>query len=200
MSSAERTASNSDSSSFVSGISAQPLLYRTIDGVLQGAAAETPHRGALSVPFQSMRWTFGELDLAVERVARGLIACGLKPGERIGIWAPNCAEWILTMFAAARAGLVLVNINPAYRSTELKFALRLVGCRALVFAPRFKTSDYAQMLRSLIPELAAAAPGRLECAAFPELRLLVQLGTKHSSGTLSFDALKASGHDLDGAT
>src|SRR6202035_5745522 len=120
--------------------------------------------------------------------------------DRIGIWAPNRVEWILTMFAAARAGLVLVNINPAYRSTELKFALRLVGCRALVFAPRFKTSDYAQMLRSLIPELAAAAPGRLECAALPELRLLVELGTKHSSGTLSFDALKASGHDLDGAT
>jgi fatty-acyl-CoA synthase len=197
MSSAERTASNSDSLSFVSGISAQPLLYRTIDGVLQGAAAETPHRVALSVPFQSMRFTFGELDRAVERVARGLIACGLVPGERIGIWAPNCAEWILTMFAAARAGLVLVNINPAYRSSELEFALRLVGCRALVFAPRFKTSDYAAMLKSLIPELPTAAPGRLMCAAFPELRLLVQLGSEPLHGTLSFDDLAAAGHDLD---
>ena len=186
--------------SFVSGTSDEPLLYRTVDDVLKAAVDEAPERAALVVPFQSIRFTFAELDREVEQVARGLIAAGLEPGERIGIWAPNCAEWILTMFAAARAGLVLVNINPAYRSTELKFALRLVGCRALVFAPRFKTSDYAQMLRSLIPELAAAAPGRLECAAFPELRLLVQLGTKHSSGTLSFDALKASGHDLDGAT
>jgi fatty-acyl-CoA synthase len=181
----------------VSGISAQPLLYRTIDGVLRGAAAETPHRVALSVPFQSMRFTFGELDRAVERVARGLIACGLVPGERIGIWAPNCAEWILTMFAAARAGLVWVNINPAYRSSELEFALRLVGCRALVFAPRFKTSDYAAMLKSLIPELPTAAPGRLMCAAFPELRLLVQLGSEPLHGTLSFDDLAAAGHDLD---
>src|SRR6202011_802550 len=117
----------------------------------------------------------------------------------IGIWAPNCAEWILTMFGAARAGLALVNINPAYRTTELEFALRLVGCRALVFAPRFKTSDYVDMLRSLIPELGAAAPGRLACAAFPELRVLVQLGTEPSSGALSFEDLKACGRDLDAA-
>ena len=183
--------------SFVSGTSDRPLLYRTVDGVLQEAAAAAPNRVALSVPYQSMRFTFTELDREVERVARGLIACGLVPGERIGIWAPNCAEWILTMFAAARAGLVLVNINPAYRSSELEFALRLVGCRALVFAPRFKTSDYAAMLKSLIPELPTAAPGRLMCAAFPELRLLVQLGSEPLRGTLSFDDLVAAGHDLD---
>src|SRR6202034_4401986 len=164
--------------SFVSGTSDRPLLYRTVDGVLKSAAAEVPHRDALVAPFQSLRFTFAALDREVERVARGMLACGLKPGERIGIWAPNCAEWILTLFGAARAGLVLVYINPAYRNTELEFALRLVGCRALVFAPRFKSSDYAAMLSSLIPELGAAAPGRLECAAFPELRLLVQLGAE----------------------
>jgi fatty-acyl-CoA synthase len=185
--------------SFVSGISEAPLLYRTVDGVLKAAAGAGPERAALVVPFQSVRLTFAELDREVERVARGMIACGLEPGERIGIWAPNCAEWILTMFGAARAGLILVNINPAYRGTELELALRQVGCRALVFAPRFKTSDYADMLRSLIPELAAAAPGRLACAAFPELRLLVQLGTEAASGTLSFDDLKAAGHELDAA-
>ncbi len=182
--------------SYVSGPSERPLLYRTVDGVLKAAAAETPDRAALVVPFQSRRFTFAEFDGEVERVARGMVACGLKPGERIGIWAPNCAEWVLTMFGAARAGLVLVNINPAYRLTELEFALRLVGCRALVFAPRFKTSDYAAMLNSLIPELAMAAPGRLVCAAFPQLRLLVQLGTEVLAGTLSFDDLMASGHDL----
>jgi fatty-acyl-CoA synthase len=177
----------------VSGTSDEPLLYRTVDEVLKAAVDEVPDRAALVVPFQALRFTFAEFDREVERVARGMIASGLRPGERIGIWAANCAEWILTMFGAARAGLVLVNINPAYRSSELEFALRLVGCRALVFAPRFKTSDYAQMLHSLIPELAAAVPGRLECAAFPELRLLVQLGAEHSNGTLSFDELKACG-------
>src|SRR6202790_3048878 len=190
---------NSSSLVFVSGTSERPLLYRTVDGVLKAAADAAPDRPALIVPFQSIRFTFTELDRCVERAARGLLACGLKPGDRLGIWAPNCAEWILTMFAAARAGLILVNINPAYRGTELELALRQVGCRALVFAPRFKTSDYADMLRSLIPELAAAAPGRLACAAFPELRVLVQLGTDASSGTLSFDDLKAAGQDLDAA-
>jgi fatty-acyl-CoA synthase len=185
--------------SFVSGIGEAPLLYRTVDGVLKAAVGEIPERAALVVPFQSVRFTFAELDREVERVARGMVACGLEPGERIGIWAPNCAEWILTMFGAARAGLILVNLNPAYRGTELELALRLVGCRALVFAPRFKTSDYADMLRSLIPELSAAAPGRLACAAFPELRLLVQLGTEPMSGTLSFNDLKAAGHDVEAA-
>jgi fatty-acyl-CoA synthase len=185
--------------SFVSGTSDQPLLYRTVDGVLKAAAAGTPDRDALVVPFQSLRYTFVELDREVERVARGMTACGLKAGERVGIWAPNCAEWILTMFGAARAGLVLVNINPAYRNTELEFALRLVGCRALVFAPRFKSSDYAAMLQFLIPELKDAASGRLVCAAFPELRLLVQLGAEPMAGTLSFDDLMTSGHDVDEA-
>jgi len=192
-----RAANRPTNLSFVSGASDQPLLYRTVDGVLKAAAEEWPDRTALVAPFQSLRFTFAELDRAVERLARGMAACGLLPGERIGIWAPNCAEWVLTLFAAARAGLVLVNINPAYRGTELEFALRLVGCRALVFAPRFKSSDYAAMLASLIPELSAAAPGRLACAALPELRLLVHLGREPVSGALSFDDLLASGHDLD---
>ncbi len=183
--------------SFVSGTSDRPLLYRTVDGVLKAAAAEGPERLALAAPYQSLRFTFAQFDGAVERIARGMIACGLEPGERIGIWAPNCAEWVLTLFAAARAGLTLVNLNPAYRSMEMDFALKLVGCRALVFAPRFKTSDYAGMLASLIPELAAAAPGRLVCAAYPELRLLVQLGKEPLAGTLAFDDLAAAGHDLD---
>ena len=183
--------------SFVSGISGRPLLYRTVDGVLRAAAEEHPARPALVVTHQSMRFTYAELDREVERVARGLIACGLEVGERIGIWAPNCAEWVLTMFAAARAGLVLVNLNPAYRTMELEFALRLVGCRALVFAPRFKSSDYAGMLGALIPELVEAAPGRLLCTGFPDLRLLIQLGTDPLPGTLSFADLGAAGHDLD---
>jgi fatty-acyl-CoA synthase len=186
--------------SFVSGVSDLPLLYQTVDGVLKAAASNGPNSLALAVPLQSLRYNFAELDAQVEQVARGMIGCGLEPGTRIGIWAPNCAEWVLTMFAAARAGLVLVNINPAYRRTELEYALRLVGCRALVFATRFKTSDYAAMLQSLIPELSATTvPGMLECAAFPELRLLVQLGAEPLSGALSFEQLIAAGQDVDAA-
>ncbi len=183
--------------SFVSGTGEQPLVYRTVDGVLRAAAADVPGGLALAVPFQSTRMTFAEFDREVERLARGMVACGLQVGERIGIWAPNCVEWILTLFAAARAGLVLVNINPAYRHTELEFALRLVGCRALVFARSFKSSDYAAMLNSLIPELATAAPGSLKCAALPDLRVLVQLGGEPTRGTLSFDDFMACGHDVE---
>jgi len=183
----------------VSGASAQPLLYRTVDGALKAAALEAADRAALVVPSQSIRWTYAEFDREVERTARGMVACGLEPGERIGIWAPNCAEWVLTLFGAARAGLILVNINPAYRGAELEFALRKVGCRALVFAPRFKSSDYAAMLQSLMPEIADAAPGRLASAALPELRLLVQLGGESRGGMLSFDELLARGNGLDDA-
>jgi fatty-acyl-CoA synthase len=187
------TVSGESALSYVSGVSDRPLLFRTIDGVLKAAAGEMPHHPALIVPFQSRRFTFADFDREVERAARGMLACGLQPGERIGIWAPNCTEWLLTMFAAARAGLILVNVNPAYRSSELQYALRLVGCRALVFAPRFKSSDYAAMLNSLIPELSSAVPGRLASAAFPELRVLVQLGIGHLAGTLSFEDLLAGG-------
>ncbi len=185
--------------SFVSGTSEAPLLYRTVDGVLKAAAAEGPNRTALVVPFQSLRYTYAEFDREVDLVARGLLACGLRSGERIGIWAPNCAEWVLSLFAAARAGLVLVNINPAYRTTELEFVLRLVGCRALVFAPRFKTSDYVGMLQALIPELGNATPGSLDCAAFPELNLLIQLSAAPMQGSMSFDDVIALGRAADAA-
>ncbi len=182
--------------SFVSGASAQPLLYRTIDDVLRAAVAGGPDRLALVVPHQSVRYTFGELDAAADRFARGLLGCGLKPGDRIGIWAPNCVEWLLTMFAAARAGLILVNINPAYRTSELDHALRLVGCRALVFAASFKGSDYLAMLRELLPELTYAAHGRLLAERFPELRLLVRIAADAAPGCLSFADLEAAGHDV----
>jgi len=186
--------------SFVSGPSVRPLLYQTVDEVLKAAVAGGPDRLALAVPHQSLHYTFRELDGEVERVARGLIACGLEPGDRIGIWAPNCLEWVLTMFAAARAGLILVNINPAYRTGELEFALRLVGCRALVFAAEFKGSDYAAMLRALVPELAAASHGRLLAASFPELRLLVQIGVAQPPGCLAFEDLKVAGDSVAGST
>ena len=179
--------------SFVSGTSAQPLVHHTVDGVLKAALSAGASRPALVVSHQARRLNFAELDAEVERVARGFLACGLQPGERVGIWAPNCVEWILTMFAAARAGLILVNINPAYRTSELAFALQHVGCRALVFAPRFKSSDYAAILNSLIPELPGASAGRLRSQGLPELRLLVQIGEQPIAGSLSFEALKAAG-------
>jgi fatty-acyl-CoA synthase len=179
--------------SYVSGTSDRPLVYRTVDEVLKRALAEVPARSAVVSAHQSISYSFAEFDREVERAARGMIACGLEPGQRIGIWSPNCLEWLLTMFGAARAGLILVNINPAFRSSELEFALRHVGCTALVFAPRFKGSDYSQMLSSLLPELAQSAPGRLSSPSFPALRLLIDLGERPLSGALSFGTLMERG-------
>jgi fatty-acyl-CoA synthase len=183
--------------SFTSGTSEQPLLYRTVDQVLEEAVAGGPDRLALVVAHQGLRYTFAELDREVGRVARGFVGAGLEPGDRIGIWAPNCVEWMLTLFAAARAGLILVNINPAYRTGELEFALRSSGCRALVYTPRFKTSDYSAMLGSLLPELASATPGALRSSLLPELRLLVRLGSEPMPGSVTFDELKALGVAVD---
>jgi fatty-acyl-CoA synthase len=183
--------------SFTSGTSSRPLLYRTVDGVLKAALQQGADRLALVVTHQGLRYSFAELDAEVERVARSFLACGLEVGDRVGIWAPNCAEWLLTMFAASRAGLVLVNINPAYRVTELDFALRLTGCRALVFMSRFKTSDYDAMLRSILPELESAAPGKLAAGACPDLRWLIRIDSEPMRGGLTFEEFTAAGGDVD---
>jgi len=142
---------------------------------------------------QGLRYTYVQLDAAVKRTARGLTACGLAPGERIGLWSPNNAEWVITLFAAARTGLILVNINPAYRAAELEFALRQSGCSALLMAASFKSSDYIGMMRGLIPELEGAVPGRLACAKLPLLRILVQLSASDVDGFMSFTDLNLAG-------
>jgi fatty-acyl-CoA synthase len=185
--------------SFVTGDRGRPLLDLTVDAVLRAAVAAHPGRPALVVPHDGVRLSYSELDAMVESVARGLLAAGLEPGDRIGIWAPNRAEWFLTMFAAARAGLILVNVNPAYRTSELEFALRHVGCRALVFPPAFKTSDYAGMLAQLIPEIAVSKAGHLASPRFPDLRLLIQIGGVPAPGMLGFAEIIALGARTDGA-
>jgi fatty-acyl-CoA synthase len=186
-------------SSYVCGKTDTPLLYLTVDGVLRDAAERWPTRTALVVRHQGLRYSYGELTAAVDRVARGFLACGLVPGARVGIWSPNNAEWVLTMFAAARAGLVLVNINPAYRASELEFALRQSGCSALLLAPSFKSSDYIGMLRSLVPELDNADSGRLASATLPLLRTLVHLSPANVRGFMSFADLQAAGDAADPA-
>jgi fatty-acyl-CoA synthase len=195
--------------SYTSGTSDQPLLYRTVDQVLLAAVAGGPDRLALVFAHQGLRYTFAEFHREVEEVARGFLGAGLKPGDRIGIWAPNCAEWLLTMFGAARTGLILVNINPAYRASELEFALRNSGCRALVYTPRFKSSDYVSMLRTLVPELSSYNPSGNATAAsdagaralrsplLPELRLLIHVGTEPIHGSMTFANVKALGARVD---
>jgi fatty-acyl-CoA synthase len=189
--------SSSTEQSYVCGQTNEPLLYLSVDGVLRAAAERWPERTALVARHQGLRYTYSQLNAAVERAARGLAACGLMPSERVGIWSPNNAEWIVIMFAAARAGLILVNINPAYRTSELEFALRQAGCSALVLAASFKSSDYIGMMRELIPGLDHAIPGRLKCTKLPLLRILVQLSAGDVPGFLSYAGLNAAGEVME---
>jgi fatty-acyl-CoA synthase len=179
------------SHSFVHGAHDVPLLYETIGQAFDRTALRFAQCDALIVPYQNIRWTYAELKQRVDDLAAAFVALGLKPGERIGIWAPNCAEWTLTQFASAKAGLILVNINPAYRLTELEFALNKVGCKALVTAAQFKSSDYIEMLNTLAPELATSAPGFLQAPRLPQLRCVIRLGTDTTPGCLNFDRLTA---------
>lgn len=179
--------------SYVCGTSDEPLLYRSVAGVLSDAAASWPEVPALIVRHQRIRWSYEELERRVEAVARGLQALGLQPGDRVGIWSPNNAQWVVSQFATARAGLILVNINPAYRAFELGYALRKVGCRALILAPSFKGSDYVQILRSLIPALAGPAESPLPCPEFPQLEFLIHLGEDEIAGMRPFTDLERLG-------
>ena len=141
--------------SYAHGASVTPLLEETIGANLERAVAEYGEREALVVRHQGVRVTYAELDQQVDRVARAIMASGLAPGDRMGIWAPNCAEWVLVQFASAKAGVILVNVNPAYRTSELEYVLNQSGCRLLLAAPAFKTSDYVAMVDEVGPRCTA---------------------------------------------
>ncbi|KMN81368.1 AMP-binding protein [Chromobacterium sp. LK11] len=177
--------------SYVHGASPQPLIGQTIGQLFDQTCREHARREALVVRHQQIRWCYEELREQVDRLACGLIRLGLKPGDRIGIWSQNNAEWALTQFATAKAGLIMVNINPAYRRSELEYALSKVGCRALILSPSFKSSDYLAMAADLLPELAACEPGRLRSAAMPQLEMVIRLGQQRTPGMLNFVDLMA---------
>jgi fatty-acyl-CoA synthase len=170
------------SQSFVCGTSDTPLLYNTISGQFDECVATYGERDAIVVRHQNIRWSYRQLAEAVDSLAAGLAMLDLQPGDRIGIWSPNNIEWVVTQFATAQLGLILVNVNPAYRLTELEYALNKVGCKALITANQFKSSDYIGMLRTLAPELDSAAPGQLNAAKLPSLRTVIQLGEEPIDG------------------
>jgi fatty-acyl-CoA synthase len=173
--------------SYTHGASSVPLIGDTI-GVHFDKAAERWHeRAALIVRHQNIRWTYGELKARVDAFAAGLLALGIEPGDRVGIWSPNNAEWVITQFATAKAGAILVNINPAYRLAELDYALNKVGCKALVTADSFKTCNYVGMLRELGPEIDRSAPGGLRAARLPALTTLIRIGTGVTPGFFTFE-------------
>ena len=174
--------------SYVSGDRSAALIEETIGAYLDGVAQRDGAQLALVVPHQRVRWTYSELKTHADQFAAGLLRLGLEPGDRVGIWSPNCAEWTVAQFATAKAGLVLVNINPAYRIGELEHVLRAVECRALITAARFKSSDYLAMLDTLAPELAEDKQ-ILNSAKLPALRHVITIGSGTHAGCTPFDAI-----------
>jgi fatty-acyl-CoA synthase len=170
--------------SYVHGASQVPLIGETIGEHFDRVALKYREREALVVRHQGIRWTYGELKRRVDNLAAGLLRLGLEKGDRVGIWSQNCAEWVLVQFATAKAGIILVNINPAYRRTELEYALNKVQCKALILSPAFKTSNYIEILHDAAPSL-------------PQLRTVVRLGAEKTPGMLNFGELTVDASDAE---
>jgi fatty-acyl-CoA synthase len=163
-----------------------PLNSDTIGIAFRKSAERFADRVAISSPWQNIRMTYCDLSKQVDAFAKGLLALDMNPGDRIGLWSPNCVEWTIVEFAAATIGLVLVNLNPAYRARELEYAVNKVSCKALVCATRIKTTDYLAILNELAPEIGQCIPGDVRAIRLPSLRTVIQLGEASVAGTLNF--------------
>ena len=175
--------------SYSQGPQDKALLAMTIGQAFDQTAARYAGNDALVVCHQQQRFTWAQLAAAVDLHARGLLALGLRPGDRLGVWAPNCVEWFLCQFASAKIGVILVNINPAYRLSELEYVLQQSACQWLVCAGSFKTSNYHAMLQELIPALADSAAGQLESESFTALRGVISLDAQPPAGFLPWSQL-----------
>jgi fatty-acyl-CoA synthase len=185
--------------SYSRGATDTPLIEETIGAFFDAMIERFPDKEAVVSCHQGIRYTYLELQREVDRMASALLRAGLKPGDRIGIWSHNNVEWLVTQFATAKAGVILVNINPAYRVAELEYALAKVECKALIVMPSFKTTDYLEMIRSIAPEVSGAVPGRLESAKLPSLKTVIQIGNDTVPGFMRFSDLLATGDPADQA-
>lgn len=185
-----------DGLSHVQGSTGTPLWNLTIPEVLTQTVAQFPENDAAVFPEEGLRWSYANFAAEVDRLAGGLLSLGVQKGERVGIWSPNRSEWLLTQFAIARIGAILVCVNPAYRPFELEYALNNVGCATLITAQRFKSSDYIAMLTDLAPELATATPGKLKAARLPHLHRVITLGDTTRAGMIGFAAVQAAGETV----
>ena len=192
---------NALTTSYAKGRTDVPLIEQTIGDFFADMAQRQGSRDALVSRHQGLRFTYTELHAAARQLASALLNLGLVKGDRIGIWSHNNAEWVLMQLATAQVGLVLVNINPAYRTSEVEYALNKVGCKAIVSMPEFKTSDYLGMLRELAPELAGSAPGKLQAQRLPELRTVIWIDVAGKGadqpGMLRFSQLMEMGQSGD---
>ncbi|HMM07507.1 MAG TPA: AMP-binding protein [Paracoccus solventivorans] len=178
--------------SWVRGSRSEPLLEITIPELLADCVARRATATAAVFPDTEARWTWDEFSRRVDDLAAGLLRLGFSRGDRLGIWSPNRPEWLLTQFATARIGIILVTINPAYRLNELEYALDLSGCSGLVFAERFKSSDYMGMVASLW----SGPDGQDVPQRLPLLRHLIVMGGAPRPGMRSFAEVEALGRGV----
>lgn len=177
--------------SYRKGENSSQQLDLTIGQQFDQISQQHPDNLALVVKHQNISWSYREYHQQVSNFAAGLLAIGVKPGDRVGIWAPNCVEWCIGQMATAKIGAIMVCINPAYRLTELSYALKKVGCKVLISATEFKSSNYLAMLKELIPELEHCESGKIVSEKFPDLTSIIKMGkdhhSSHSSGMFCFD-------------
>ncbi len=175
--------------SYVHGVSKKPLLGETLGANFDAAVEKWADQDALIVRHQNIRWTYLELQNKVNAFAAGLVSLGLQPGDRVGVWSPNNSEWVVTQYATAKAGIILVNINPAYRIAELEYAINKVGCKALILAASFKSSNYIAMVEELAPEISKSKPGEINSIRLPTLKTVIQIEGETNDGYFDFEQI-----------
>ncbi|PIE44144.1 MAG: AMP-binding protein [Gammaproteobacteria bacterium] len=183
--------------SYTSGVASKPLIGMTIGDKFDEIAATYPNNDALIVKHQNLKYSYQELKQAVDQAARAFLAIGVNKGDRVGIWAPNCAEWAITQFATSKIGAILVNINPAYRLHELEYALNQSEARFVVTADAFKTSQYTEMFLELAPELKVSVEGKLKSMKLPNLEGVINLAKEKKPGMWRWDDFFAIGLEGD---
>lgn len=179
--------------SYACGVSTEPLIGATIGDIFDETVSKFPNTDALVSCHQNIRWSYAELKEQVETCAKALMHLGLKKGERLGVWSPNCAEWLVVQLATSKIGAIQVNINPSYRIHELEYALSQSGCAMVIIAAKFKTSDYVQMIQTLVPGLSQFSDGQMKSEKLPNLRKIISLGEEAHEGIIPWANLKSYG-------
>ncbi|XP_065066321.1 medium-chain acyl-CoA ligase ACSF2, mitochondrial-like [Rhopilema esculentum] len=175
--------------SYCQGATSKPLIGETIGQRLDKVTELYPDREFLVCADDNKRATYADFREEVDKLAAGFLAMGIKRGDRVGMWGPNCLEWVLMQYAMARAGIIMVNINPAYRSSELEYALNKVGCKALVMLPRLKTSNFYDILKEVAPDLEVSSPEELQLERFPDLKHVILSEGEAMKGTMTLESV-----------
>jgi len=182
--------------SYACGISEIPLLGVTIGNLLNQIIETYPDNEALVSNFQGIRMTYREFGQAVDAIARGLLALDVNKGDRVGIWAMNYAEWVLTQFASAKIGAIMVNVNPAYRTFELEYALKQAEIKVLLIQGRFKTSDYVGMFYEACPAAYESRPGKIMSDTYPFLKTVIFMGDISYNGMYTWNEMLEKGQGI----